>query len=1308
MKKKLAYYSISIIPLITVLLVVGIRDASASACINVLSSNTSGLTLSYRPGAATIDTLLTESGHAYHRIGYDLHTADTLPGSPALPHMSVIIAVPGTVPPVVDVVDAAERIIEGIRIIPVPVVVEDETGFHIESYHENPSHYSLSGLRPQTHAYLEKSVPCGPLTLWELFLSPVLYDANGMRAAVADSFTVRIAFTEPPDQTKMPEEIPGYVLNRDAFENLLSLKTTSPALNPFSSGDWYKISIGRSGMYSITGADLAKAGFPTGSVSTGELRMYYNGGFLIDDEDFVFSGGDFREIAIKVNDVTRDGIFNTNDSIIFYGEALSRFYTKPSRERLYYQNHVYSDTNVVWLTVSGAGAPQRIAVTGEMPSSSLETISSYRCQRHLENDYQLELVTGGKEWFWEAIFNTNRTFTVSTPGAIPGYPSEFRVGLLNQYKLRPHQVYVYLNEERATAYYFSESKGFIKHTYNGDLRQGNNDFQIVRKYAPGESNVSVRLDWIEVEYDRILSFDENHHEVFYLGDGSPMKFSIANARKSTITVFDTTDPYNVAEIGNTVHDASSNMLTFQKTLVSDSPTRFLIMDPISHLKATSIVRKNSSTVASIPSGANYIVISNSLFLGEAKRLADWRSRDSQDDPLVPMVVDFDDIVDEYNAGIYDPLAIRNFLKTVYDLGGASRNYYCCIFGDAIHKYKNLIDDQNGRNFVPSFSLFDGQKALTTDDYYCWFNSFRVPVFAMGRLCATDIGEAKLLVDKIIDTERNPVSGPWHNRILLVADDELTENGVGQEIIHSVQTESLDSDEFIPPNIERKKIMLVEYPLRNLRKPDVTTALLDAINDGYIITNYIGHGNDDLLAHEHILVGTRDIDRFANDGKPTLFTVFSCSVGKFTQLDNISLAEILHLKNGGGALAVVAGTEITYSDSNLHLNKRFFINIFDRSANPEHRIGRALALAKNDLSSNSNARFYMVFGDPASRLMLPRNGFSVANIDSVLRLQKLNVSGNVTHSGAPVSYDGTLFITARGPKINTTYTTANNTQTIRYTHPGRRFFFGEMQVSDGSFSSEFVVPKDLPSGTGDPCIYLYAQGQENEASGSLTGFAIGGLDPNAPDDRNGPEISLAFDGKNFDNNDYISRQPHFTATINDPSGVNIYGDRGHNITLVIDKKEIVVLTERYRAVNGHSTGIVEYLLPILQPGEHTLEMNAYDTYNNATKISVTANVVGSSAGDVSIVNLLNYPNPMGRDGTTFTFSLTDDTRRADIKVYSQSGRLVDTIRFPAGYGFNRINWKPPFSLANGVYFYKLSVMSVNGRKASKIEKLVVMK
>ena len=341
-------------------------------------------------------------------------------------------------------------------------------------------------------------------------------------------------------------------------------------------------------------------------------------------------------------------------------------------------------------------------------------------------------------------------------------------------------------------------------------------------------------------------------------------------------------------------------------------------------------------------------------------------------------------------------------------------------------------------------------------------------------------------------------------------------------------------------------------------------------------------------------------------------------------------------------------------------------------------------------------------------MLPRNDFAVAAVDTIYRLQKLDLSGSITNSGKPVPYNGTLYLTARGPKIHKTYTTANNTYTIHYTKPGRIFYKGVQSINGNGFNAALVVPKDLPSGGNESYIYLFADGQDNEASGALRDFVIGGLDITAPDDRSGPEMQLAFDGKSFDDGDYISRQPTLSATIKDPSGVNIYGNRGHNITLLIDKQEIVILTGNYKATNGYETGTIEYLLPILSPGEHSLEMNVYDTYNNASKISVTANVVGSDTGDITIMNLLNYPNPMGNNGTTFTFSLTDDARTADIKVFSQSGRLVDNVRFPAGYGFNQVNWKPPFSIANGVYFYKLTVRSVNGRKSSKIEKLVVMK
>jgi len=234
------------------------------------------------------------------------------------------------------------------------------------------------------------------------------------------------------------------------------------------------------------------------------------------------------------------------------------------------------------------------------------------------------------------------------------------------------------------------------------------------------------------------------------------------------------------------------------------------------------------------------------------------------------------------------------------------------------------------------------------------------------------------------------------------------------------------------------------------------------------------------------------------------------------------------------------------------------------------------------------------------------------------------------------------------------------------------------------------------------------GGTEDAAGVIEHIAIGGLDESAPEDATGPDIRFAFDGKSFEDGDYIGRQPKLKITVNDPSGINMYGNRGHNITLLIDETELAILTDRLQYNNGHTTGSLEYGLPILTPGEHVFDVSVYDSYNNISKKQASAFVVGSETGEIVIENLLNYPNPMKSDGTSFTFGLNDDATRAIIKIYSQSGRMVDELSFSASYGFNTAFWKPSFDLANGVYFYKLNVWSLNGRKASKIEKLVVMR
>jgi hypothetical protein len=282
-------------------------------------------------------------------------------------------------------------------------------------------------------------------------------------------------------------------------------------------------------------------------------------------------------------------------------------------------------------------------------------------------------------------------------------------------------------------------------------------------------------------------------------------------------------------------------------------------------------------------------------------------------------------------------------------------------------------------------------------------------------------------------------------------------------------------------------------------------------------------------------------------------------------------------------------------------------------------------------------------------------------------------------------------------------------------PGKTFYKGEIDITGDSFNAAFVAPLDLQSDISGSAefpkeskIFLFASGGDEEATGVIEDFYIGGIMPDAPEDNSPPDITVSFDGNEFNEGDYIRRQPSMMITLRDDSGINILGNRGHNIKLLIDKTESIVLTNALKTVNSYTEGAIEYVLPVQALGEHTFQVTAYDNYNNSAKKIIQTQVVGSESGDVTITDLLNYPNPMGTDGTTFTFNLNDDARHADIKVYSQSGRLVDTARFSAAYGFNQVYWKPPVVIANGVYFYKLNIVSMNGRKTSKIEKLVVMR
>ena len=1287
--------------------------STASSEITVLSSDGNGLSLVYGPVLSSVETIKAQ-GKDYSLFRYDSHTISVAAGAPMLSKMSVFFAAPGDVVPAVEVTGLSIDERRDILVAPMPVLEDDGYGFSVETFNEDPLLYAMSGYQPDTFWTIGKSSFYEDVTIWELTLRPMIYDAHALTAAVTDSFTITVNFGAASVKGDQSRRLPEHIINRDVFSAEAGasrlLRASDIIFNPFAVGDWYRVKVTTTGLFSISGSELSLSGFPVGLTRSDDIRMYYGGGRTLTENPHEIIPDGFKEIAVRIDD-EGDGSFDFGDEIIFYGSSLSRFVAGTGDIRPVYQNHPYSTENVYWITISSGGKPKRILAVGDFPSDTIEARTSYRDFFHIEPENYPDYEEEGIHWYWEEISKSSRSFAFNLPGLVSSEPAIMNVMFLNDYITAGHIIDLYINDGSPRNFSLTSSQE-TKTTFSVDetLKESNNIIKIVRTNE--NSSEVVRLDWMEVEYTRSLEQYDDTVEFFIRGDTSPVKLRVSRIKKQAVEIFDTTDPFNVAVIQNEKYDSQANTVTFQTSVPEGTRSRFTVTYPSLHLRVSSITKKNkrSPTLRTIVSGADYIIISHNKFLKEAQKLAAWRARDSKIDPLTSMVVDVDDIYDEFAWGVFDPVSIRDYLKYSWD-NFDTQVRYCCLIGDTIWKYKNLDESQKGKIFVPTMFKIDYNGCTATDDFYTWFDSSPIPYLATGRLSAYDSESAGILVDKIIKYEQSPENGIWHNRILFIGDDELNIAGKGSETAFSHDTEVIESGvkgEIILNSLERKKILLVEYPLKNFRKPDATEALIASINDGYLLMNYIGHGNTELISHEHVLEGARDIERLNNGERQSVFYISSCSTSKFTQIMNLSLSEMLHLRNGGGCVAVIGGAQETYNVLNFRLNKEFYINLFDREKNPDFRIGAALKAGKIKHYSDSNSNRYVIMGDPATRLMLPRYTFSIADIDSVYRLQKVDLSGNVINESGSIPYKGILYIKAQGPKIHALYT-AQGGNKILYSQPGRTYYDGYITLTEAAFKSSVIVPKDLkPTGRIDSKIYFFATGDTEEGTGCIEKISVGSLYPDASEDITGPEIKLAFNGKSFEDGDYIRRQPTLTATISDDSGVNIYGNRGHNITLMIDDAEIVVLTDKLQYRNGYTTGSLEYTLPILSTGEHIFEISAYDSFNNISKKRVSATVTGSETGDVTIESLLNYPNPMKSDGTTFAFNLNDDAGKAVIKIYSQSGRLVDTLSLSASYGYNTVYWKPSFTLANGVYFYKLILWSFNGRSSSKIEKLVVMR
>jgi len=235
------------------------------------------------------------------------------------------------------------------------------------------------------------------------------------------------------------------------------------------------------------------------------------------------------------------------------------------------------------------------------------------------------------------------------------------------------------------------------------------------------------------------------------------------------------------------------------------------------------------------------------------------------------------------------------------------------------------------------------------------------------------------------------------------------------------------------------------------------------------------------------------------------------------------------------------------------------------------------------------------------------------------------------------------------------------------------------------------------------------------------------------DDEGPIIKFGFDGRDVATGDYIGEKSLLEVEIADSiSGINIAGDIGHNITMVIDDKEDekILLTDYFNYFEGNfKAGKVRFDLSNyktsvydeknnlitqygLSQGGHAITIKAWDNFNNSSVVTENFTVVGD--GVLKLKDVLNFPNPFS-SSTNFTF-VVNQPCQVNIKIYTVAGRLIETLQgLNAVGGANHFYWdgsdRDGNALANGIYLYKIIASATQDNKSSKDEfigKLVIAK
>ncbi len=934
--------------------------------IQVISNNKSSLTFEVRLSEYSVRTKTLE-GKVFQYIDIPDFFQTATPGKPQLPVKGLLFGLPENAQVKIDILKSQFKLLPIKNLYFTPKIIidqptENNSNFVVNyepffdlTYEESKNYYPEMIVKGETAGYLRYQ------KVGQVQIYPIQYNHSENKIRLYTFIKLKVTFT---GQNQSPDGYQEIKTNNDPFDkilrrSLINYETAKKWRNknqvmsqPFPETNQqnqymqnirYKIIVNEDWIYRITKDDLEQAGLNTADIDPNKIQIFNRG----------------EEIPIYVFG-EEDSTFNESDYIIFYG-------TKPHTK--------YTNENVYWLTIgNNFGLRMREKkgnVHGDYP---IVTRSVYK--KHFEeNHIYFPGIPDGENqdhWFWQkmgAPISIDINFFLNDVVQISALPCsliiEYRGNTYTAINPDHHTILSVNGKQLLDDLWDGQIKFNNQANFNqGILKEGINTINILLPGDTGSIVDNVYLNWFEVYYWR--NYIANNDFFLFRGreEFGTYQFEIKHFTSEKVHIFDITDSANVQRVTDFQTEPVGDQ--FKLRFQDEAQNRLYFTMTEDQLRTPhSLISDNPSDLRLKNNQADYIMITPEEFADELVQLAHFRNSQG----LNVKIVKVGDIYDEFNHGIKNPKAIRDFLSYTFHNWRKPAPTYVLLVGDASYDYKDYLssgypDLMPTHLFTKPISNFES----SSDNWFaCVAGEDILPDMLIGRIPVRTIQHLKNMIDKILLYEMDPDESDWNKNILFIADNE---DDAGQ--FENVSDHFVDN--YIPENYNPRKIYLRDYNIPS----QIRESIVNEINNGCLILNYIGHGSIRRWAHENIFL-EEDFYGIVNRKKLFIGISMSCDNGFFHHPTiPYCMPEKFINQVYTGAIAFFAPSGPQYTIADQYLGDGFFSALFNESDN---LLGSVVTKAKLSVFSAGQSyydhvEFFNLLGDPALKINLPTEEITV--------------------------------------------------------------------------------------------------------------------------------------------------------------------------------------------------------------------------------------------------------------------------------------------------------------------------------------------